>query len=195
MRALLGTIAFSCLASTATLERGSLPDARLTPGDTLAVTNVDICTPGYTKLVRAVPAAVKRQVYAGYHQRQRKGVCCEVDHLIALELGGSNRVTNLWPEPYDITWNAHVKDRLENRLHELVCTGQLDLATAQKAIATDWISLDTRYRYWPRLCHRLAAAGEPMLRRAKTATYTRTKFRADRRRLGERPAITDPQVP
>jgi hypothetical protein len=57
--------------------------------------------------------------------------------LIALELGGSNRLTNLWPEPYDITWNAHVKDRLENRLHEMVCAGQLDLATAQRAIATD----------------------------------------------------------
>jgi len=103
------------------------------------------CTPGYTKLVRAVPAAVKREVYAACQRRQRKGVCCEVDHLISLELGGSNRITNLWPEPYDITWNAHVKDRLENRLHEMVCAGQLDLATAQKAIATDWIAAYKRY--------------------------------------------------
>ena len=68
-----------------------------------------------------------------------------MDHLIALELGGSNRLKNLWPEPYDITWNAHVKDRLENRLHKLVCTGQLDLATAQTAIATDWIGAYKRY--------------------------------------------------
>ena len=68
-----------------------------------------------------------------------------MDHLISLELGGSNRLNNLWPEPYDITWNAHVKDRLENRLHELVCTGQLDLMTAQRAIATDWISAYKRY--------------------------------------------------
>jgi PepSY-associated TM region len=122
----------SCLP--ATLERGSLPDPKLTPGDTLGVTKADICTPGYTKLVRAAPAAVKRQVYAAYRRSRRKGICCEVDHLISLELGGSNRLNNLWP-----AWNAHVKDRLENRLHELVCTGQLDLATAQRAIATDWI--------------------------------------------------------
>jgi len=32
-----------------------------------------------------------------------------------------------------------VKDRLEQRLHQLVCAGQLDLATAQHDIATDWI--------------------------------------------------------
>jgi hypothetical protein len=145
MRLFFSIIALSSLASTATLDRGSLPDPKLTPGDTLAVAKVDICTPGYTKLVRAVPVAVKREVYAGYDRWRRKGVCCEVDHLIRLELGGSNRITKLWPEPYDITWNAHVKDRLENRLHEMVCTGQLDLASAQKAIATDWISAYKRY--------------------------------------------------
>ena len=66
MRVLLGFIFLSCLASTATVERGSLPDPKLTPRDTLAVTKADICTPGYTKVVRAVPAAVKRQVYAAY---------------------------------------------------------------------------------------------------------------------------------
>src|SRR5579862_1996722 len=132
MRVLLGVILLSCLASTATVEIGSLPDPRLTPGDTLRVTPADICAPGYTTIVRAVLTAVKRQVYAAYGRSRRKGVCYEVDHLIALELGGSNRLSNLWPERYDITWNAHVKDQLENRLHEMVCTGQLDLATAQR---------------------------------------------------------------
>ena len=141
---LLGVILLSCLASTATVERGSLPDPRLTPGDTLRVTPADICAPGYTTIVRAVPAAVKRQVYQPMVDREER-VCCEVDHLIALELEGSNRLTNLWPERYDITWNAHVKDRLENRLHEMVCTGQVDLATAQREIATDWISAYKRY--------------------------------------------------
>ena len=145
MCALLGLIFFSCLASTATLERGSLPNPKLTPGDTLGVTKADICTPGYTKVVRAVPAAVKRQVYAAYGRSRRKGVCCEVDHLISLELGGSNRLRNLWPEPYDIVWNAHVKDRLENRLHQMVCAGQLDLTIAQRAIASDWIAAYKRY--------------------------------------------------
>ena len=87
-----------------------------------------------------MPAAVKRQVYAAYGRSRRKGVCCELDHLISLELGGSNRLRNLWPEPYDIVWNAHVKDRLDNRLHQMVCAGELDLTTAQQAIASDWIA-------------------------------------------------------
>ena len=145
MRVLLGFIFLSCLASTATVERGSLPDPKLTPGDTLGVTKADICTPGYTKVVRAVPAEVKRQVYAAYGRSRRKGVCCEVDHLISLELGGSNRLRNLWPEPYNIVWNAHVKDRLENRLHQMVCAGELDLKTAQQEIARDWIAAYKRY--------------------------------------------------
>jgi hypothetical protein len=85
MRVLLGFIVLCCLASSASIERGSLPDQKLTPGDTLGVTKADIRTPGYTKVVRAVPIAVKRQVYAAYGRSRRKGVCCEVDHLISLE--------------------------------------------------------------------------------------------------------------
>ena len=51
----------------------------------------------------------------------------EVDHLVSLEVGGSNAVTNLWPEPYAGRWGARTKDVLENRLHDLVCSGQLSL--------------------------------------------------------------------
>ena len=69
----------------------------------------------------------------------------EVDHLISLELGGSNSVRNLWPEPYDIHWNAHVKDALENRLHSLVCDGTVSMETAQKAISTNWINAYKTY--------------------------------------------------
>jgi hypothetical protein len=35
-----------------------------------------------------------------------------------------------------MTWNAHVKDALEERLQAMVCAGRLDLSTAQRAIAT-----------------------------------------------------------
>jgi hypothetical protein len=38
-----------------------------------------------------------------------------------------------------------VKDRLENRLHQMVCAGQLDLKTAQQEIAGDWIAAYKRY--------------------------------------------------
>jgi hypothetical protein len=38
-----------------------------------------------------------------------------------------------------------VKDDLEERLHEMVCTGQLDLTTAQRDIATEWIAASKKY--------------------------------------------------
>src|SRR5437764_1619157 len=76
----------------------TLPDPKLTPGDVLPVTKEDICTPGYSKKVRNVPEAVKRKVYALYGIQQHEPGEYEVDHLISLELGGSNSIRNLWPE-------------------------------------------------------------------------------------------------
>ena len=53
---------------------------------------------------------------------------------------------NLWPQPYsEGTWNARVKDALEDRLRTMVCAGSLDLATAQRALADDWIGAYKQY--------------------------------------------------
>jgi hypothetical protein len=118
-----------------------LPDPTRTPGDTLDVTKDDICVPGYSKKIRNVPQAVKDQVYASYGITHHAPGEYEVDHLISLELGGSNSIKNLWPQSYKtMPWNAHVKDKLENRLHADVCSGKVDLKTAQQQIATDWIA-------------------------------------------------------
>lgn len=69
----------------------------------------------------------------------------EVDYLITPDLGGAESLRNLWPQPYSATWNARVKDRLEQRLHQLVCAGKMDLSTAQHDIATDWIGAYKKY--------------------------------------------------
>ena len=37
------------------------------------------------------------------------------------------------------------QDKLENRLHALVCHGQISLATAQHDIATNWIAAYKQY--------------------------------------------------
>lgn len=131
------------------VEPDPLPDAQLTPGDVLNVTRNDICTKGYTKKIREVSASIKRHVYDSYKRIKAKGICCEVDHLIPLELGGSNREKNLWPEPYQTQWNAKAKDRLEGRLHKLVCEGSLDLAEAQREIAANWIVAYKKYLATP----------------------------------------------
>jgi len=47
-----------------------------------------------------------------------------------LELGGSNSIGNLFPEAADPRPGFHEKDKLENRLHALVCSGKMKLRTA-----------------------------------------------------------------
>jgi hypothetical protein len=85
----------SCLA-----DSPIVPDAQKTPGDVLTTDAKVICVPGYTKTVRNVPQAIKEQVYRIYGITSRKRGEYEVDHLISLELGGSNSIRNLWPESY-----------------------------------------------------------------------------------------------
>ncbi len=121
------------------------PNPSLTPGDTLDVTKADICVSGYSSKVRNVTDSVKNQVYQEYGITSHAPGAYEVDHLISLELGGSNSIKNLWPESYSGNWNAHIKDKLENKLHSLVCAGSLDLKTAQQAISTDWIAAYMQY--------------------------------------------------
>ena len=123
-----------------------LPDPKLTPGETFDVTPADICVPGYAKKVRAVPAWLKRQAYAEYGITQYKTGDYEVDHLIPLSLGGSNSIRNLWPQSTKTSpWNSYVKDALERKLHKLVCSGELDLKTAQSGIASNWIEAYQKY--------------------------------------------------
>ena len=118
----------------------TLPNPALTPGDTLAVTAGDVCQPGYAHAVRNVPSSVKSSVYQSYGILHHARGQFEVDHLISLELGGSNSVKNLWPESYQTQpWNARVKDQLEDRLHDDVCSQQMELAAAQQAISGNWI--------------------------------------------------------
>jgi hypothetical protein len=58
----------------------------------------------------------------------------EIDHLVPLCLGGSDDFSNLWPQPrrsIEPKWNAEAKDRLERKLCDMVCNGQLDIGTAR----------------------------------------------------------------
>lgn len=122
------------------------PDPVLTPGATLPVTVEDICTSGYSRKVRDVPAEVKRAVYRQYGIRYHRKGEYGMDHLISLELGGSNSERNLWPESnWTTPWNARAKDALENALHREVCAGRVPLATAQHEIASDWIAAYGKY--------------------------------------------------
>ena len=63
-----------------------------------------------------------------------------MDHFIPLELGGSNDIANLWPEPATPTPGFHEKDKVEIALHNEVCKAHtMTLEEAQRVIATDWL--------------------------------------------------------
>jgi hypothetical protein len=119
--------------------RGQLPDPGCTPGARFShATKAKVCTPGYSSAVRNVSSTTKDAVYAAYGMtRHFNGSNGEVDHLVSLELGGSNARANLFPEAAP---GSHLKDRLENALHDEVCSGTLRLRTAQRLIATNWLA-------------------------------------------------------
>lgn len=121
------------------IVNGKLPDRGCTPGDIFpTVTEKDVCISGYSKSVRNVPESEKNQVFAEYGILSHTTGEYEVDHLISLELGGSNDISNLWPEPAEPRPGFHEKDVVENYLHKQVCQGLMALSEAQKIIANDW---------------------------------------------------------
>jgi hypothetical protein len=129
----------------ADLEWPERPDLRLTPGATVPVTHNAVCG-GEEPRVPVIPTSLQQRVFELYGVDQTRGGQYEVDYLITPELGGATDIRNLWPEPYhNAVWNAHVKDQLEDRLHAMVCGGQVDLATAQRDIASDWIAAYRKY--------------------------------------------------
>lgn len=117
----------------------ALPDSGCTPGAVLTTNVKTICATGYTKTVRDVPLSESKQVFAEYGINYKLHANYEVDHLISLELGGSNAIANLWPESSLIPNGSLVKDKFENYLHTQVCGGKMSLSDAQTEISSNWL--------------------------------------------------------
>jgi hypothetical protein len=132
------------------------PDARCTPGAvnpavTKATLASTICRSGWTATVRPGVSVTEREKLASMRAYGLRGSpsAYEYDHLVPLELGGAvNDPRNLWPEPDYVGargFYRNPKDRLENALKRRVCRGAMTLATAQRAIASDWVGAQARY--------------------------------------------------
>lgn len=121
-----------------------LPDSGVTPGAVATRDTAVVCHRS-TVTVRHTTAAMKTAVYRSYRITTHPTGSYEVDHLIPLELGGADTVTNLWPEPAAPLPGFHQKDVLENTLHRLACTGAIALDSAQRGIARDWVRMYRRY--------------------------------------------------
>lgn len=133
-----------------------LPDANCTPGAinpqvTQGNIGSTICLSGYTTTIRPSESVTEPEKVASAAAYSYSGSLhtAEYDHLISLELGGDpNDPANLWVEPNDnpnATSSNNTKDTLENKLHSLVCSGQITLVAAQQAIAVNWIDAYQKY--------------------------------------------------
>lgn len=134
----------------------SLPNPKLTPGSTQdGGTYSQVCPHVDPALEAARPGYdQKNAVYQEYGMSypSQEGEY-EMDHLVPIELGGApDNPANLWPERnapaspamekkwgLDPSYVENPKDILEDALHELVCSGKVGLATAQQAIAVNWV--------------------------------------------------------
>ncbi len=132
-------------------DTGPEPDHALTPGSALPLSVAEVCQRTDDDLDPPVPPAQQHAVFRAYRMSERASKAYQVDYLINPQVGGDNTLRNLWPEPYHATvWNATAKDALETRLHGMVCRGQLDLSTAQRELASDWIAAYKKYFHTPR---------------------------------------------
>ena len=127
-------------------DTGPKPDPALTPGSADPVALTELCSRSNNDLDPRVPIEKERAVFRAYRLDERAARAYQVDYLINPQLGGNDRIENLWPEPYHATvWNARAKDALEMHLHGMVCTGQLDLQAAQQDLSSDWIAAYKKY--------------------------------------------------
>jgi len=135
-----GTLAGPCH----TRHHGLLPDPSCTPGSvdpavTQASIGSTICRDGWTSTVRPPEAQTENFKWnvaeRAYGQSNVSG---ELDHLVPLELGGSNDATNLWVEAGPL---PNPKDAVEDALNHQVCDGTLTLRAAQRQIARNWLAV------------------------------------------------------
>ncbi len=139
-------VARTGVADGPALAETALPRPDLTPGVARRVSVDELCGRERHAASPLVAASVARQVFEDYGADYRRAAEYELDFLITPELGGTADARNLWPQPYGSTqWNAYVKDELERLFRRLVCDGTIDISTAQREMATDWIAAYRRY--------------------------------------------------
>jgi hypothetical protein len=130
------TVLLEARTKSSDCRLGANPDRRCSPGAYYSkLTKAVICSSSFrTGEVRNVPQSEKYAVEGEYGLAERL-------YGRSLELGGSNDVANLYPEEANADPGYHVKDRLENKLHSLVCSGSMSLQASRVEIASNWQAL------------------------------------------------------
>jgi hypothetical protein len=145
----VASIVLVLLASSSS-SAADRPDLSKTPGVARDLSRAALCSTKWGLDDRHVSEGMKAAVAAAYGlppertTRDKRGrvhhawPSVEFDHSIPREAGGADDVRNLYPQEWVY---AHQKDRLENKIHRMICAGEIEITAAQHAIATDWRGL------------------------------------------------------
>ncbi len=121
-----------------------MPNSLHTVGSKAKVTEAQVCAPDYVASIKPMEGWQRSRALAKYGRRDE--YAGPLDHLIPLELGGSNEPENLWPQPDQKEYGFAAKNELEAKLREMVCTSKtMSLKDAQDTIKKNWVKAYDKY--------------------------------------------------
>ncbi len=124
------------------ISANGLPDPACTPGAIQASVTMDpLCKPDFATPASPLPQELQDQVFAEYGITSPAPGAYEIDHLIPVELGGSNDIANLWPQPAEPRPGFQEKNKVESYMHDQACAGWMTLSQAQDEMAKNWVSI------------------------------------------------------
>jgi hypothetical protein len=134
----------SALFLVPSLSSAQMQNTLQTTGAKTKATQAQVCAPDYMASVKPVEGWQRSRALAKYGRRD--DYAGPIDHLIPVELGGSNDPENLWPQPDQKEYGFAAKNELEAKLRSLVCDSKtLSLKDAQDAIRKNWIKAYDKY--------------------------------------------------
>jgi Excalibur calcium-binding domain len=132
---LSGVVIAGMLSGAGVAGAVEVAPSMLNPAVTQRTIATTVCVPKWVKSQRDVSPKTKDAVFAAAGIAKADQPRYVVDHVIPLELGGSNDRSNLTAQPVA---ESKAKDAVENTLRRSVCSSKLTLVAAQTAIAADW---------------------------------------------------------
>lgn len=130
-------IAAACILTVPVFAWAQLPIKLNTPGKASKVSKEEICAPDYTSKVKPIKKWQMDQALRSYGLREDSNR--EVVRLIPGALGGTNDPENLWPIGDSKDLGASQKKALDEKLHQMVCSGSIELKAAQEEVRKNWV--------------------------------------------------------
>jgi hypothetical protein len=127
------------------------PNSQLTPGVVGTSSLAEVCAQSkhikglFSRHNPQIPLDQQTTVYNAYKIPPLRQHLYGLDMLIPIQLGGAVTPANIWPMPPMHGVSFHQKEVLNQRMHTLVCHGEMSLALAQQDMAKDWVGLWSKY--------------------------------------------------